>query len=171
MPFYHKVGEIPRVKHTTFYKKDGKSLYREELFSSKGFSGVYSNKYYHNLPTAVLRVSPLGVEKNIDWPDAPVLYYHFFTDNKKTGGNFITARNVFLRNPHCVISTANVTEDTNDFLPQRLRRGIHFHSPRQRGIPFGVRADSASKRGTRSSFRAPSPTRSSSTITRRETRS
>ena len=39
MPFYHKLGEIPRVKHTTFYKPDGKSLFREELVSSKGFSG------------------------------------------------------------------------------------------------------------------------------------
>ena len=40
MPFYHKLGDMPKVKHTTFYKPDGKSLYREELASSKGFSGV-----------------------------------------------------------------------------------------------------------------------------------
>jgi len=43
MPFYVKVGKVPPKRHTTFYKEDGKSLYREELFSTKGFSGIYSN--------------------------------------------------------------------------------------------------------------------------------
>ena len=38
MPFYVKVGKVPPKRHTTFYKEDGKSLYREELFSTKGFS-------------------------------------------------------------------------------------------------------------------------------------
>jgi len=70
MPFYHKVGKIPRVKHTTFFKDDGKTLYREELFSSKGFSGVYSNKYHIHLPTSVLNVRPLDLNGNIDWPEA-----------------------------------------------------------------------------------------------------
>ena len=116
MPFYHKLGEIPRVKHTTFYKPDGKSLYREEMVSSKGFSGVYTTKYHHHLPTKVLRVTELtDLTKNVDWPDAPVVYYHFFTDKKKSKGNFINSRNVFLRNSHCSMATAHVTEDTDDF--------------------------------------------------------
>ncbi|MBD3403366.1 homogentisate 1,2-dioxygenase [candidate division GN15 bacterium] len=115
MPFYHKVGDIPRVKHTTFYKKDGKSLYREELFSSKGFSGIYSNKYHHHLPTAVKSVRPVDLHKKVDWPDAPVLYLHFYTDQKQTPGDFIRSRNVFLRNQHCSIATAHVTEDTDEF--------------------------------------------------------
>ncbi len=115
MPFYHKVGEMPKVKHTTFYKPDGKSLYREELFSSKGFSGVYSNKYHINLPTSVKTVRPLQLFKNNDWPDAPVLYYHFFTDKKQTPGDFVRSRNVFLKNKHCILSTAHVTADTEEF--------------------------------------------------------
>lgn len=115
MPFYHRVGEIPRVKHTTFYKEDGKSLYREELFSSKGFSGVYSNKYHIHLPTSVLSVNPIEMNGDVDWPEAPVLYSHFFTDKKVTPGNYITSRNVFLKNPHCTIATAHPSEDTEDF--------------------------------------------------------
>lgn len=115
MPFYHRLGDMPRVKHTTFYKKDGQSLYREELFSSKGFSGVYSNKYWIHMPTQVLTAKEIGGTPNVDWPDAPVLYFHFFTDELKSGGNFISGRNVFLRNPHCIIATAIVTEDTPDF--------------------------------------------------------
>jgi homogentisate 1,2-dioxygenase len=115
MPFYHRLGEIPRVKHTTFFKADSKSLYREELFSSKGFSGVYSNKYHYHLPSAVKNVRELDWHRNVDWPEAPVLHHHFFTDRKNTGGNFITSRNVFLANSHCTISTAHVSEDTGLF--------------------------------------------------------
>ena len=46
MAFYVKVGKVPQKRHITFYKDDGKSLYREELFSTLGFSGIYSNKYH-----------------------------------------------------------------------------------------------------------------------------
>ncbi len=115
MPFYHKLGDIPRVKHTAFLKPDGKSLYREELVSSKGFSGIYSNLYHIHLPTELKKSRPLPPRKNVDWPEAPVLWMHFFTDKMQSKGNFITARNVFLRNPHCIISTAHPGEDTDDF--------------------------------------------------------
>lgn len=144
MPFYHKLGEIPRVKHTTFFKKDGKSLYREELISSKGFSGVYSNLYHFNMPTSVKSVKPLDLYKNVDWPDAPLLYYHFLTDKINTGGDFITSRHEFLVNPHCKIGTAKVTEDSEDFYRNSLASEyIFFHrgsgvmlSPYGK-IPFG----------------------------------
>ena len=115
MPFYHKLGEIPKLKHTTFYKSDGKSLYREELISSKGFSGIYSIRYRHNMPTAILKSRELDLGKKVDWPEAQVLYYHFYTDKKKSDGNFITNRNVFLKNDKCSIATCHVTEDTDDF--------------------------------------------------------
>ena len=62
MPFYHKLGEIPRVKHTTFYKIDGKELYREELVSSKGFSGIYSNLYHHHLPSATREIKKIVIK-------------------------------------------------------------------------------------------------------------
>ncbi len=53
MPFYVRVGKVPPKRHTTFYKEDGKSLYREELFSTQGFSGIYSNKYHVYMPPQV----------------------------------------------------------------------------------------------------------------------
>ena len=115
MPFYHKQGEIPRTKHTTFYKPDGKSLYREELVSSEGFSGIYSNIYHHFLPTAVKSVKEIFPFEDAVWPEAPALYYHFYTDEGKSGGNFISARREWLVNATCKISTAHVTEETDQF--------------------------------------------------------
>ena len=115
MPFYHRLGDLPKLKHTTFYKSDGKSLYREELISTKGFSGIFANRYRHNMPTALVSNKELHLAPNIDWPEAEVLYYHFYTDKKTSKGNFITARNVFLRNDRCTIATCHVSEDTEDF--------------------------------------------------------
>lgn len=115
MPFYHKLGELPKVKHTRFLKPDGKSLYREELVSSKGFSGVYSNKYHIHMPTALLRSRELKLHKNVDWPEAEVLHCHFFTDDLKSKGNFITGRNIFLQNGDCTLGTCRVTEETDNF--------------------------------------------------------
>ena len=47
MPFYVKQGQIPHKRHIAFEKENGE-LYREELFSTHGFSNIYSNKYHHN---------------------------------------------------------------------------------------------------------------------------
>ena len=115
MPFYVKVGKVPPKRHTTFYKTDGKSLYREELFSTKGFSGIYSNKYHLYMPPQVESIGEAAVDNSNEWADAPLQYYHFMTDKKKAKGNFLSARKEFLKNDHCIISTAHVTEDTNIF--------------------------------------------------------
>ncbi|QQS38067.1 MAG: homogentisate 1,2-dioxygenase [Ignavibacteriales bacterium] len=126
MPFYVRVGSVPPKRHTTFYKPDGKSLYREELFSTKGFSGIYSNKYHLYTPPQVERIGEMKKDNSNDWNDAPLQYYHFFTDKKKTNGNFLSSRNEFLKNEHCVISTANVTEDTDVFYRNSYAHEIVF---------------------------------------------
>ena len=115
MPFYHKLGKLPRKPHTVFYKEDGKKLYREELFSTRGFSGIFTNKYHIHMPTRVKNAKHLDLKEAPVWEEAPLLYYHFFTDKKKTAGNFITARNLFLRNNHTKVATAHPNENTEDF--------------------------------------------------------
>ena len=52
MPFYHKAGEIPPKRHTTFEKPNG-GLYQEELFGTAGFAGMSSLLYHLNPPTQV----------------------------------------------------------------------------------------------------------------------
>src|SRR5574339_534596 len=101
MPFYHKLGHLPRKKHTQFYKADGKSLYREELYSTLGFSGVYSNKYHINMPNSVYDVKEIAVAENVEWQDAPLNYYHCFSNRKSKDGDYITSRMKFMANPHC----------------------------------------------------------------------
>ena len=71
MPIYHKLGEIPKKRHTTFEKKNG-GLYYEQLFGTIGFDGMSSLLYQVHRPTQVkeigesVDVSPkIVVEKNI----------------------------------------------------------------------------------------------------------
>ena len=52
MPFYHKAGDIPPKRHTTFEKPDG-GLYQEELFGTAGFAGMSSLLYHLYPPTQV----------------------------------------------------------------------------------------------------------------------
>jgi homogentisate 1,2-dioxygenase len=53
--YYHQLGNIPHKRHTQFRQPDG-SLYKEELVSSEGFSGIYSNLYHINPPTRIKAV-------------------------------------------------------------------------------------------------------------------
>lgn len=115
MPYYVKLGKVPPKRHTTFYKEDG-TLYREELFSTKGFSGIYSNKYHLYMPPEVEKISEVEIDKSANnWNEAPLQYYHFITGKKESNGNIINARNEFLKNDHITISTANITEDSEFF--------------------------------------------------------
>ena len=127
MAFYVKVGKVPPKRHITFYKEDGKSLYREELFSTKGFSGIYSNKYHLYMPPEVEKISEVTIDNSAnDWNDAPVEYYHFITDKKQTKGNVLTARNEFLKNEHCILSTAHISEDADFFYRNSQMHEIVF---------------------------------------------
>jgi homogentisate 1,2-dioxygenase len=126
MPYYVKVGKVPPKRHITFYKDDGKSLYREELFSTLGFSGIYSNKYHVHMPTQVKKIGEIPQNHSTDWPDAPLQYYHFFTEKKKTIGDILSSRNEFLKNDNCVISTANVSEDSNFFFRNSYAHELIF---------------------------------------------
>ena len=126
MPFYVKVGKVPPKRHITFYKDDGKSLYREELFSTLGFSGIYSNKYHIHMPTQVKKIGEIPKKDSHDWPDAPLQYYHFFTEKKKTSGDILSSRNEFLKNDNCVISTSNVSEDSKFFFRNSFAHELIF---------------------------------------------
>ncbi len=114
MPFYHKLGRVPKKKHTTMYKSDG-TLYKEELVSSKGFSGIYSNKYHIHIPTRTLRlkeVSPLELRV---WEDSPLQHFHFHTDKIEMSGDFLTSRVPYLHNKHCIVHTARPDKNPDYF--------------------------------------------------------
>ena len=52
---YYSLGSIPAKRHTQFRKEDG-TLYSEELFSTEGFSNLYSLLYHCHPPTQIIQV-------------------------------------------------------------------------------------------------------------------
>jgi homogentisate 1,2-dioxygenase len=58
---YHSMGSIPHKRHTQFRKTDG-TLYSEQLFSTEGFSNVYSLLYHNHPPTIITQIGdPIAV--------------------------------------------------------------------------------------------------------------
>lgn len=114
MAFYHKLGSIPKKKHTTFYKPDG-TLYREELVSSKGFSGIYTNKYHLNMPTKATKITELPKLADEVWHEAELRHFHFLTDTLKKEGDFFSSRVSYLENNHCKMYAAKPTKNPDYF--------------------------------------------------------
>jgi homogentisate 1,2-dioxygenase len=63
MPYYRKLGEVPRKRHIVNRQPDG-SLYHEHLMGSRGFSGPASLLYHRRPPTSVLSSKLL---KKLEW--------------------------------------------------------------------------------------------------------
>ncbi|MBT30026.1 MAG: homogentisate 1,2-dioxygenase [Thalassobius sp.] len=65
MPLYHKLGKIPKKRHTTFKKPDG-TYYYEQLFGTEGFTGMSSLLYHIHRPTMISNIlNPLNATPKI----------------------------------------------------------------------------------------------------------
>lgn len=115
MPFYMKQGKIPKKRHITFYKDNGKDLYREELFSTHGFSNMYSNKYHHNMPCKVLDIKPIDIEHGEVWENDTLENTKLDSTKTDGNGNFVSSRKKLFFNSDVALYTAKVTEETEDF--------------------------------------------------------
>jgi homogentisate 1,2-dioxygenase len=113
--YYYRLGNIPPKRHTQFRQPDG-SLYKEELVSSEGFSGIYSNLYHINPPTRIKTVKdavPFG-PKRIEKYD--LRQTHLNTSKVgNTGDDFLSARKVLLTNSDCSISICSPTKRKMDY--------------------------------------------------------
>lgn len=108
--YYHKLGNIPPKRHTQFRQPDG-SLYREELVSSKGFSGIYSNLYHINPPT---RIKALGTSINYGpkiLQGYGLKHTHLNTSKvETTGKDYLESRKVLLMNNDVSMAICSPTE-------------------------------------------------------------
>ncbi len=62
---YHHLGKFPHKRHIQFRKPDG-SLYHEQLFSTEGFSNIYSTLYHNYPPTMITQIGdPISVAPKV----------------------------------------------------------------------------------------------------------
>lgn len=114
MPFYLVCGDIPHKRHTQFRQPDG-SLYKEEVFGTKGFSGIQSILYHVFPPTAVCRVAgPQSMTHAVE-EQGPLRHRHFLTKQLSVSGDPISARQFLLGNEDVVLGTCLATASMGDF--------------------------------------------------------
>lgn len=113
--YYHKLGHIPLKRHTQFRQPDG-SLYKEELVSSEGFSGIYSNLYHIYPPTRIKAVLESVKYGPIRLDDYALKQTHLNTSKVgATGNDFLEARKVLMTNNDCSISICSPTSRKMDY--------------------------------------------------------
>src|SRR6185503_5070649 len=96
--YYHKLGNIPPKRHTQHRQPDG-SLYKEELVSSKGFSGIYSNLYHINAPTRIKSLGPSTKYAPKILEGYGLKHTHLNTSKVgTTGKDYLESRKVLLMN-------------------------------------------------------------------------
>ncbi len=105
MPLYHRLGQVPRKRHTVFRRADG-GLHSEELIGNKGFSGLSSLMYHLRPPTTVREVRalrPLALEAE---SEGALRHRHFRTHRLQPGGCAVEGRLPLLFNADVTLSIA-----------------------------------------------------------------
>jgi homogentisate 1,2-dioxygenase len=138
--YYHRLGKIPPKRHTQFRQPDG-SLYKEELVSSEGFSGVYSILYHVNPPTRVKEVKEPVKHGPTRISDYALRQTHLNTSKVlATGDDYLDARKVLLMNNDCSISICSPRNRTMDYFYKNAEGDevIYIHDGKGALIsPFG----------------------------------
>ena len=111
---YYSLGDIPPKRHTQFRQADG-SLYKEELFSTEGFSDLHSLLYHCNPPTQIVQVGePYSVAPKII-EDKQLKHRSLKGWNVAPEDDYIKSRKPLLVNADCKISVAAPRNSMKDY--------------------------------------------------------
>ncbi len=97
MPYYTKLGNLPRKRHTQFRRPDG-ALYSEELFGTEGFVGPTSTLYHIHPPTQVFGWETMYGTKPEYVESETMRMRHLKTMHMKPKGDAVTGRVVLFGN-------------------------------------------------------------------------
>lgn len=114
MPQYYSQGKIPHKRHTQFRKPDG-GLYAEELFSTHGFSNMYSLIYHCHPPTMIKSAGePFSREPEIAMKRS-LLHQSFQGFNVQPEDDYIKSKKPVLVNNDLQIALAAPRKSTKDY--------------------------------------------------------
>ncbi|PCJ56383.1 MAG: homogentisate 1,2-dioxygenase [Planctomycetota bacterium] len=123
---YVSCGEIPANKHVAVEGSVKGKILREELISTRGFSGIFSTKYHVHIPSGysnlkVLQRPLIKLNDNI-----PKQYYHLLTNQLQVRGNFIENRVLLFQNDDVSISTIKITENYEKLFKNASQNELYF---------------------------------------------
>ncbi|HEY5443013.1 MAG TPA: hypothetical protein VIJ87_00760, partial [Pyrinomonadaceae bacterium] len=98
MPYYQKLGEVPKKHHIWFhrngagpgYKNEG--IYYEHVVTTEGFNEAFSIMYHLRPPTRVRNVKLLKCEELKKAADSPLRHHHLRTANLPRRGDLYSGR-------------------------------------------------------------------------------
>ena len=102
MPFYQRLGEVPRKRHIQF--RDNGTLLTEEVMGLEGFTGNESILYHLTSPCRVMKLDGFKQIKRDEWVPDQHAHRHFKTADVKPEGDEITGRRVLMWNNDVEIS-------------------------------------------------------------------
>src|SRR5205085_12451760 len=93
MPYYQRLGEMPRKHHIWFhrngqgpgYKNEG--IYYEHVITTEGFDEAYAIMYHLRPPSRVRRVKLLKWEELKKAADSPLRHHHLKTASMPRRGD------------------------------------------------------------------------------------
>src|SRR3954469_22073162 len=95
MPFYRKLGSLPRKRHIEHHTTPGyrgEGIHYEEVVTTAGFDRAYSIVYHLRPPTRVRKIEPAG-SITLDRIDQPSLRHHHLKSGRlPLRGDPITGR-------------------------------------------------------------------------------
>jgi homogentisate 1,2-dioxygenase len=112
MPYYTKLGLLPKKRHVQFRRPDG-CLYSEELFGTEGFVGPTSTMYHIQPPTQVYGWKPMYGTK-VEYVEQDIMRMrHLKSAPLRPKGDFVTGRTVLFGNSDCEMAVCNPAEQMN----------------------------------------------------------
>ena len=98
MPFYQKLGQIPRKHHIWFHRNGAAPTFKNEgiayehVITTEGFNEAYSIMYHLRPPTRVRSVKLLKCEELKKAADSPLRHHHLRTANIARKGDLYSGR-------------------------------------------------------------------------------
>jgi homogentisate 1,2-dioxygenase len=109
VPFYHRLGDVPRKRHVQF--RENGTLLTEEVMGLEGFTGNESILYHLQSPCRVKEVGDFEPIERDEWvPDAHA-HRHLHTYGIEAEGDPVTGRRLLMWNNDVEISLCRPAED------------------------------------------------------------
>jgi homogentisate 1,2-dioxygenase len=113
MPFYQRLGEVPRKRHVQF--RDNGTLLTEEVMGLEGFSGNESILYHLTSPCRVEKLGDFETIEREEWVPDQHKPLHLKTWDVAPSGDELTGRRLLMWNNDVEISLCRPKESMNYF--------------------------------------------------------
>ncbi len=113
MPFYQRLGDVPRKRHIQF--RDNGTLLTEEVMGLEGFTGNESILYHLQSPCRVVKLGGFEPIEREEWVPEQHAHRHFKTFDTEPEGDEITGRRLLMWNNDVEISLCRPTQRMHYF--------------------------------------------------------